>query len=210
MKILFSLIITFFICSTSTYAESFSVLGENFNVRLSNDLCFLHDNDPVENAVLQSIQVAPQGLEIHVGFVDCNSLNKIKNGTDVNVLSTLGAIKNNNKKYIYSNQLFLEEMERKFNVNSSSLDSLIKNNINKSANDKNISGDFSASGTNFLGKDENTIYLSGNVVVNGSVFSFISAFTLLKGVVFNIEVLSSKYSISGLFEIVKEIKNHLN
>ena len=210
MKILFSLILTFFICSTYTYAESFSVLGENFNISISNDLCILHNNNPVENVVLQSIQAVPQGLELPVSFVDCNSLNKIKNGIDVNVFSTLGGIKNHNKKYIYSSQLFLEEMERQFNVESSSLDSLINKNINKSAHDKKISGVFSASGTKFLGKDENTIYLSGNALVNGTVFPFISAFTLQKGVVFNIEVYSNQISTSELFEIVKEIKNQLN
>lgn len=209
MKIIYSLIFSLLLYINTVSAENFSALGEYFSVNVSKDLCILHESDPVENAMLQQAKATTPTADLPVFFVDCASLKTVKSGIEVKQMNTFGGIKNLKQKFIFSNQAFLDEIGKRFSVDSSSLDSLVEKNMKKGAKNRNIDADLSASGTKVLGKDENTLYLAGNPMINGARYQFISAFTLQKGVVFNIEIYSEEKSKDSLLEQVMNIKEQL-
>jgi hypothetical protein len=188
MRFLTSLILSFIICTNIAHAKTFKTQGEYFNYNLPNDLCVLHDEDPIENIFIQNIKATSPNVDIPVSFVDCNSLRKIKSGIDVNHFTTFGAIKNLKQKYIFSNQKFIEEMSKKFNVDSDSLNQMIDKSLKDGTNNLPFDADVSSLSTKYLGRDEDTIYLAGISMIDGEKAQFVSAISLHKGVAFGIEI----------------------
>ena len=199
------------ICTNASQAESFTTLGEYFNYTLSGEYCVLHENDPVENTLLLQARSTTPKADIPVFFVDCNSLNKVKSGIEVPQFPTFGAIKNLKQKYIFSKQSFLEEMAKRFNVDSASLNKLVDENMKKGAENLDYQAEVSASSTKYMGRDEDSIYIAGNSVPNGEKYKFISAYSLQKGVVFNIEIYSADKNTktNELLKFVSDLKNNL-
>ncbi|SFS31844.1 hypothetical protein SAMN02910357_00072 [Succinivibrio dextrinosolvens] len=199
------------IMSNVKQAERFTTLGEHFKYSLPNNLCELHSTDPIEKNLLQQAKSTTPKADIPVFFVDCNSLNKVKSGIEVPQFPTFGAIKNLKQKYIFSKQSFLEEMAKRFNVDSASLNKLVDENMKKGAENLDYQAEVSASSTKYMGRDEDSIYIAGNSVLNGEKYKFISAFSLQKGVVFNIEIYSADKNTktNELLKFVAGLKNNL-
>ncbi len=209
MRMFFLIILTLFLSIDIARAESFTALGENFNVNLSNNLCILNENDPVEKNILQNARATTPDADIPVFFIDCSSLKQVKSGVFEGVFKTYGGIKNLKQKFIFSSQTFLDAMEKRLNIDSSSLNELIDKNGEKGGELANLDTDISVSGTKFLGKDKNTLYLGGKGSLNGTNQQFISAFTLQKGVIFNIEIYSSEMQARNIINTVISIKEQL-
>ena len=194
MKRLF-LIILSLVISTNVNADSFTALGNTYKYDLPNSLCSLHDNDPVEKFLLEKAKATTPQLNLPVFIIDCDSLNTVKSGVPVETFRVYGAIKNLKQKYPYSKELFVKA----------------KRNMKAGADNAGLKGELSGQTTKYMGKDKDSIYIGGSVVLRGVPINYISAFSLKNDVVFNIELYTdtSLMSVDEIYFLIKDIKNNL-
>ncbi len=210
MKRFLFIVISALMCNV-TCAETFNALGESFSYELPEGLCVLNEDDPVENAILKKTKATTPQADIPVVFTDCISIKKVKSGKTIRHFYILGAIKTLKDRFPISNNEFLTEMVKRFNIDSAELSRQVDQNMKRGIKDAEIDADISNNGTKFLGTDENTIYMAGSAAYNDFETQYISAFTLNKEVVLNFEVFTYEKAmdLDDVLDLIIDLKEGL-